>query len=337
MCFNYTIFKEVFMSKIFLFTFFILSVVSVFAQDVQTTPTPQPTPASIETIISKATEQKLNYSRTFRDLLATETKTFESFDKNGELDDQMKVESNFFVYQSSKNEKDSYELRNVTRVDDKLVPDSQARADRFLGELQKAKTTEKELDKIQDESFRYDKSLRIIGFTLFEAITLTEVLRPYFNFNLIGMEDYAGRKVYVVGFRQTKKSPHITFNEKKPEGQDFHADFDLNLPGSLKKTDKFLQGKLWIDAETFQLIREERQIAVQTPTPFIVQESVFEYEPSQYEIFVPKKIIFTDYRVKKGSDKNNFTTLKAAQVTFDYSEFKRTNVDIEVLDDDGSQ
>jgi hypothetical protein len=48
--------------------------------------------------------------------LAVETKTFEKYDKNGELKDETVIESNFFVYQSSKDEKTSAELRNVIKA-----------------------------------------------------------------------------------------------------------------------------------------------------------------------------------------------------------------------------
>jgi len=324
------------MSKIFLLAFFILSSISVFSQDAQPTPSPQPSPASLETILNEAAKQSLTYRETFKDLLATETKTFEKYKKDGNADNQTKVESNFLVYQSSKNGQTA-ELRNVVKVNDKPIPEGQERANRFLGELQKEKTAEKELEKIQDESSRYDKSVRISGFTLFEAITLAENLRPNFEFNLGGTENYQGKNVYVIDYRQTKKTPFITVNEKGSNEQGLKADYDVNLPGSLKKADKFLQGKLWIDAQTFQLLREERKIVVNAATPIVAQEMIFEYEPSQYEIYVPKKIVFTEYSFKKGSDKNNFTTVKNSQMTFDYSEFKRTNVDIEILDDDGSQ
>ncbi|MEO6590255.1 MAG: hypothetical protein ABIP06_13230 [Pyrinomonadaceae bacterium] len=327
------------MLKKLLFVFFVLSAVSAFAQDVQTTPqpTPQPTPPTLDTILNKAAEQSENYRETFRDLLAVETKSFESYDKNGGIDESSEVESNFFVYQSSKDGKTSTELRNVIKVDGKLVPDSQARADRFLGELQKTKTVEKELEKIQDESLRYDENFVIYGMTLYQAIPLFQDIRSFFEFKLAGTENYQGRDVYVVSYRQTRKSPSITIDEKKSKVPGIKVDFELNLPGSLKKTEKFLQGKLLIDAETFQLLREEREIAVQMPTPLVAQKTVFEYVPSKYEIYVPKRITFTDYNFKKGSNKNNFTTSRAAQITFNYSEFKRTNVDIEILDDDGSQ
>ena len=324
------------MSKKILFVIFILSALSAFAQDTQTMPSPKPTPPSLDTILNEAAKQTENYRETFRDLLATETKTFERYEKNGDLDDRTKVESNFFVYQSSKDGKTSSELRNVVKVDDELVPDSQARADRFLGELQKTKTVEKELEKIQDESLRYDKNFIISGLTLYEAIPLAENMRPFFEFNLAGAENYRGREAYVVSYRQTRKSPFITIDEKRSKEPGLKADFDLNLPGSLKKKDKFLQGKLWIDAQTFQILREEREIVVQASSPLVMQKAVFEYEPSKFEIFVPKKIIFTDYDVKKGASKNDLIPYKFAQVIFDYSEFKKTDVEIEILDDDGN-
>jgi hypothetical protein len=245
------------LSKLLIVIFILSAAVFVFAQDA---PVVSPSPASInlDTILNEAARQSVRYRETFRDLLATEIKTFERFENDGDLKNRTKIESNFFVYQSSKDGKTSSELRNVVKVDDKPVPDSQARADRFLGELQKAKTVAKELEKIQDESLRYDKSFAIYGLTLFEAIALAENMRPYFDFNLLGTENYMGREVYVVAYRQMKKSPFITINEKKSDAAALRADFDVSLPGSLKKTDKILRGKLWIDAQTFQLAREER-------------------------------------------------------------------------------
>jgi hypothetical protein len=301
-------------------------------------PTPQilpqmsPTPANLETILAEAAKQTGKYRETFNDLLATETKAFEKFGKNGEPKDRKTIESNFFVYQSSKDGKTSSELRNVIKVDDELVPESQARADRFLAELQKTTTVEKELEKIQDEGLRYDKTFKISGLTLYEAVALSDNLRSVFDFKLLGTETYQDREVYVVSYQQTRKSPFITVNEKKSKEQGLKVDFDANLPGSLKKTDAFLRGKLWIDAQTFQIWREERQLAVQTAHPIVAQEIVFEYQPSEYEILVPKKIVFTENNIKKAGD-NEFAATKNTRVSFDYSKFRKTNVDVQIIDE----
>jgi hypothetical protein len=318
-------------------------IVSAAAAISAQTPSPKPaapaTPqaptavVSLETILAEAEKQVANYQETFKDLLAVETKTFEKYDKNGELKDETVIESNFFVYQSSKDEKTSTELRNVIKADRKLVPDSQARADRFLEELQKTKTVEKELEEIQDEGLRYDKTLKISGFTLFEAIALASNLRPFFDFKLLGSENYQGREVYLVSYQQTRKSPFITVNEKESKEKGIKADIDAGLPGALKKADKFLRGKLWIDRETFQIWREERQLTVQTGAPIVAQETVFEYAPSEFGILVPKKITFIDNSVKKISKSDEFAAVKNARVVFDYTKFRKTNVEVQIIDD----
>lgn len=316
----------------------ILTAAAAFAQTPMPTaqPSPQISPApvvSLETILTEAEKQTANYRETFKDLLAVETKTFEKYGKNGDLKDETVIESNFFVYQSSKDEKTSSELRNVVKVNEKLVPDSQARADRFLAELQKTTTVERELEKIQDEGLRYDKTIEISGLTLYEAIALLNNLRPVFDFKLLGTENYQSREVYVVSYQQTKKSPFITINEKKSKEQGIKADFDVSLPGSLKKTDTFLRGKLWIDAQTFQIWREERQLVVQTAAPIVAQEIIFEYAPSEYGILVPKKITFTENNIKKTDSNNGFNAIKFTRVNFDYSKFRKTNVDVQIVDE----
>lgn len=296
---------------------------------------PAPSPANLETILTEAEKQIVNYQQTFKDLLAVETKTFEDYDKNGEIDERAVIEANFYVYQSSKDAKSSSELRNIVKVNDKLIPDSQERANRFFAELEKTKTLEKELEKIQDEGQRYDRTLKVYGFTLYQGITLANNLRPFFDFKLVSTEDYQGRAVYVVSYQQTRKSPYIAINEKSPNKEGgVYADYDIRLPGDLKKANKFLRGKLWIDAETFQLWREEQQIIVQSGnTPLVAQESTFEYAPSEFEILVPRKITFIDSDIKKISKTENFESRKNARMTFDYSKFRKTNVDVQIIEE----
>lgn len=301
-----------------------------------TTPSPMvaPAPVTLDVILNEATKQVAVYRETFRDLLATETKTFENYGKDGELDDSSSVESIFLVYQSAKDNNASAELRNVVKVDNKLIPNSEARSDRFLAELQKASTTQKELEKVEKESLRYDDTLKISGFTLYEAITLSENLRPVFDFKSEGTEMIDGSETYVVSYRQTKKSPYITVNEKSADFKGGNADFDADIPGALKKTDKFLVGKLWIDKQTYQIRREQRQLVIQTPTPIIANETMFEYAPSEFGILVPKRISFIENDIRRISKSENYEALRDLIVNFEYSKFRKTNVDVKILDDD---
>ncbi|MCY7346483.1 MAG: hypothetical protein LH614_09730 [Pyrinomonadaceae bacterium] len=299
-------------------------------------PIPQiaPTPVDLEMVLTEAEKQTAFYQETFKDLLATEIKTFEKYDKTGDLDERTVIESNFLVYQSSENANRILELRNVLKVDDKLIPDSRSRADRFLGELAKKKTFDKELEKLESEGLRYDRTVRISNLTLYEAITLAKNLRPFFDFKLVSTENYDGSEVFVVSYQQTRKSPFITIDEKESNEPGVTADFDISLPGALKKSDKFLRGKLWIDAKTFQIRREERLITVQSnSTPLVAQESVFEYAPSEFGILVPKKITFTDNNLRKISKDKEYSAVKNTKVIFDYSKFKKTSVEVNIIDE----
>jgi hypothetical protein len=233
-------------------------------------------------------------------------------------------------------------LRNVVRVDGKEVPNSQKRSDLFFAELEKTSTVESELEKIQKESSRYDKTLEITRLTLDEGVALSENLRPFFDFKLAGTENYQGAEVYVINYQQTKKSPYITLNENaapddKTSGADGggggqRLDFSFELPGALKGAPGMLRGKMWIDAKTFQIWREERELTVQAGEPLVVLKTTFDYQSSEYGILVPKQILLTSNTIRKAS--NQFVAVKDMNVIFDYSRFRKTNVDIKILDDD---
>ena len=288
-------------------------------------------PPTIEIILTESGKQTTNYREAFKNLLAIETKTFEQFGKNGEVKEKKTVESNFLVYQSSKDAKVSSELRSVTKVDGKPVSDSVERSNRFFAELAKATTLKSELEKIQKEGNRYDKTIEVIGLTLYEAVILSDNLRPFFDFKLLSSENYQGNDVFVIGYTQTKKSPFISFNEDNKNSKDLTLNFELDLPKSLRKTDAFLNGKLWIDAKTYQIRREERILTIQTANPINIMESTFEYQPSNFEIFVTKQISVLVNKLKE-KDKKYIVT-KETKVSFDYSEFKKSETDVKIIDD----
>ncbi len=290
-------------------------------------------PPNLETIISEAQKQTEFYKETFRNLLAEETKLFEEFDKNGNPDERTAVKSTFLVYQSGRNAKVTTELRNVVEVDGKLVPNSQKRSDEFLAELEKTATLEKELNKIQREGAKYDKTIEVYGLTLNQAIVLNPNMRPFFEYKLLGAENYQGNDVYVISYQQTKKSPFNVVNGKRSDSNEANLYFSIDIPGSLKNNDTFLRGKLWIDAKNFQLRREEQELTVNTPAPLALLTAGLEYQSSNYGILVPKTISLTTYELKKQKSDGNFVPIKDTSVNFDYSKFRQTNVEVQILDD----
>lgn len=317
--------------KILCLLFLIVSACSAFAQ--QTPPAPA-ADLALDQILAEAAKQTAVYREEFKNLLADERKTFERYNKDGELRATNVVESNLLIYQSPKNQNVASELRNVTKVDGKLIPDSQKRSDEFFGELEKTRTLESELEKIQREGSRYDKTLEITGFTLTEGLVLAENLRPLFEFQLNGRENYNGREVYSISFRQTRPSPYISINGRGASGGNASLNLDnFDLPGALKKSDVLLRGKLLIDASNFQLWREEREVTVQSAAPVVVLETTFDYQPSEYGILVPKQIAWTAYSVKRNSGENRFYSVKESRVVFDYSRFRKSNVEVIITEE----
>lgn len=304
----------------------------------QTTPTPVPvqtTPVSLDNILSETQKQSENYRETFRNLLADELKTFEEFDKKGEAERKTTVRSSFLVYQSGKNQTATAELRNVLEVNGKLIPDSQKRGEEFLAELDKQQTLESQLQKLQKESSKFDKTWEVYGLTLNQAVALAPNLRSAFDFQLVGTEAYDGGEVYVVSYQQKSKNSFITVNEKERETapNELSVNFNLSIPGELKKSDILLRGKLWIDAKTFQIRREERELVARAADPVMLLSSVFEYQTSEFGILVPKTISMTIYNAKKEKG-DRFNSLKDSIISFEYSKFRQTNVEVRILDDE---
>jgi hypothetical protein len=286
---------------------------------------------SLETILSETEKQTMAYQAAFRDLLANETKTFEDYDNSEQVRKQSLVEADFLVYQSSKNPKLSFEMRNVTRVDSKPIPNSQANSDQFFAELSKSETLKSELEKIQRASSKYDKTFDVSGLTLYEGIVLSGNLRPYFEFNLLGNETLDGNQVYLVGYRQIKQSPFIMINQKEAGFDNPTLEFQVDIPGDLRKNEIFVRGKLWIDAKTFQIWREERELIVKSEEPVVVLKTDFEYQPSRFEILVPRRVTLLSNQLRKKDGRYN--AVKDTRITFDYSNFRKTETDVKILDD----
>jgi hypothetical protein len=318
-------------------TIFLIGAVNILAQTPVLKPNPAPVVSQsplppLSKILEETLKQSENYRETFKNLLADELKTFEEFDKKGNSDKKSTVKSSFLVYQSGRNAKTTAELRNVLEVNGKLIPDSQKRGEEFLAELDKQTTLESELKKLEKESSKYDNSWTVYGLTLNEAVSLAPNLRPNFDFKLLGTENYQGNEVYVVSYQQTKITPNITVDNKNLSPDQFYLSFGLDLPGSLKKEGVFLRGKLWIDAKTFQIWREEQELTAQIAEPLVILSTIFEYQTSDYGILVPKNIVLTVFNAKK--DGNKYYTVKDTTIGFEYSKFRQTNVDVKILDEE---
>lgn len=324
------------MSKKLLFITIFLSAVSIFAQE---TPQPSPTPVNLETFLAEAEKQTALYKENFNNLLAEETKIFDDYDKRGKIDKRRRIESNFLVYQSVKIPGKAVEYRNVVKVDGKPVGNIESRAREFFEQVLSSETAEKELERIEKESTRFDKNLEISGLTLNQAPVLAEHIRPVLDFKLVGEDTIEGREVFIFSYRQTISSPYIVFNDSKAQPDKLFIAYEYDMPGSLKEARVFLRGKLWIDRETFQVLREQRELALQPenqPEPVNLIETNFEYQISDLGVLTPKKITLTDYKIKVKNKGKDISVVKDNQATFEYSKFTKSNVEVKSGEVDAS-
>lgn len=326
------------MSKTLLLIIFIFSVFSAFSQTAEILPVPSPSPVSLETILAEAEKQTVIYKNNFNNLLAEEIKTFEDFDKNGEIKKTRRIESNFLVYQSVKLPQVNTEYRNVTKVDGKPIGNAEKRAEDFFKDVLSSSSAEKELEKIQRESSRYDTNLEIKGLTLHQSPVLAGHIRAGLNFSLTGEETLENRGVYVIDYIQINKIPYVVFDNSKTTPGKLFLRYSLDLPRQLRKTEPFLSGRLWIDKETFQVLAEQRNVSVRPENnadPVTVMAMSFNYQLSELGVITPKKIVLTDYNIRTGKDE--FSVSKNNMATFEYTRFTLSDVEVQSGEVDASR
>ena len=276
-------------------------------------------------ILEKADQQRQIYEETFKNIFAEERKTFQTFDKNGGLKQMQQVESNFLVYQSNKNAEVITEYRNVTKFDGKKLLPDETNSEKFFKDLLQSNSVNEELTKIKFQSSKYDGDLMVSDLTLRQTPVLAEHIRPYFDFKIIGFEN----NQYLIQYQQIRKSPFVLVNDSESTETRLTMDFGVALPKSFRETNARVRGKLWIDAKTFQICREERELTIQpenTPNPLVVFQVDFEFGKENLAIMVPKKITLVSYLLKL--QKKNLIAVKDAELNFEYSDFSSLDVNV---------
>jgi hypothetical protein len=279
---------------------------------------------TVDEIVRRAAEQTSVYVEAFKNLLSEETKTFEIYGRDGDVKKRRVVRSTFIVYQLSKDSDKIIEYRNVISVDGKTLGQTDARAQEFFEKLVKVETSAKELERIETESQRYDEELYISNLTLFQSIALADNLRKDFVFTLTGKDNIDGNEVYVVEYRQSRASPNITIGGASNGMSGLNYDVDLK---GLKDVNERLNGKFWIDTQTFQVVREFRVLSIQPPdfeTRVPVSENRFEFQKSEFGIMTPSRISHLQFDI----DKKKRASVKDVQVVFEYEKFTKPDVDV---------
>lgn len=261
----------------------------------------------------------------FRDLLAEERKTFEFYGSNGRVRKTRVVESNFIVYELG-DEGKAAEYRHVLRVDGKPVEKADLRSEEFFEKLTKLGSSRKELEKLQEESTRFDEGMRINGFTLFQAVALSPKVRGAMAFRQTEDEAIGGRAVVRLDYEQTAESPFITVNRGPTSGEEAVVSFEID-DNSREAFNERLRGSIWVDAESKRVIREVRELTVR-PAGFVravlISRVVLEYQPSEFGINTPARITHEFFTLKRKQQESELDV----RAVFEYTRFSRPDVDV---------
>lgn len=276
---------------------------------------------AVSDIVDRAAARQAVYIGEFSNLISQENKTFEIYDKKGSIKKRRTVDSTFLVYRLSRDEKRVAEFRNVVSVDGTPLQDIDSRAEKLFESISKIESSRLELEKLQDESLRYDEELYITDLTLFQAVALAHNMRPYFEFRFERKDVADSIDVYVLSYRQTRESPYIFFDQKNQPAEGLSIFYDVGRAG--RKSEPRLSGELWIDARTFDIRREIRTLTLRPIQK--IAETEFKYQDSDFGIFTPKQIVHTQFRV----DAKSSAAAKDVVVTFTYGKFTKPAVEVQ--------
>ena len=255
------------------------------------------------------------YEKTFRNLVAEETKTIEVYGASGEVEKRRQIVSDLLVYYSSRDGREATtEYRDARSVDGKAVEKRSERALKLLANASKAASLEKELETINRETERYEFSRHLRGSTIGQG-GLPKRRREAFQFESVAREQIAGHDVVVLDYRQTAPIPGYESR--------------LPVPKELGKPSILARGRLWIDAQTGELWRDVWELVVPhaaTPEPLVMIHAERAFGPSRFGILVPERIV-VDWLMRFSYPKTGRPSFALSErTTFTYGAFKRFDV-----------
>ena len=311
------------------FLFLLLSVLLVHSPNVSAQT--DFSPAELDKLFDKAEQETGVYSRKFKNLSAEEQKTIRYFRKDNSVDETREIKSVFIVYESARG--GVGEFRNVVRFNGKNVQPSDRKIANFFERLAKSDSDAEEYKRIRDEGVRYDGRLIAWGMTLRQDSPFG-ARRPFFDFKFVETEKNGGRDVVGIEYAQTKPTVLIAANPTDAEQAAQTSDsweYNTFVSDAFRPTNPRMNGKIWLDAETAQIWRNEFKIVLNPANlsnPVVSAEFVYEYQPSDFKILVPKKFQMINYEINGKNDKK-LRVSKSGEMIFEYSKFSEAKIEIQ--------
>jgi hypothetical protein len=281
--------------------------------------------SELKTFLITATEKTSEYSNVFKNLTAEEIKIFETFDKDGKTKSRKKILSDLIVYEPEMGEGKLGEFRNVREVDGRKIKNSDKRTVKVFAGLAEAKSFEEELKKLNKESSRYDENLSVYGLTLTQFVPLASSLISSFKFEEIGRENIEGKEALVIKFQQTSVNPNINLK--------------INAPDCFEISNTFYRGTVWLDLKNHRILRLFTELTAESAKftePFVTLRQEYYYQPSDFEIYLPRKIVSENFTPQTDKDvKLLLKTGKAkllpqlqTRLIMEYKNFSKFNVTV---------
>lgn len=275
-------------------------------------------PDSLAGWLAVARQNVLAYNQIFRDLTATETRTTELFERDGQADGKRVTVADLIVYQSRFDEKVIHECRLFTSIDGKPVNTSEKALLNFFARAAKAQSPEQERRLFHERNTEHFFHFYRFNRTISPAWMLEHAeWEARFDFTIAGREQWQGHETLILAYRQKETTP---LDERELIRRMVGGDFKNAL--------RRWRGRIRLDATSGHIWRLEQESALEyadTPTPLVVLREVMDFTPSEYGIHVPKRFVadfnFHSWRAKDGARK----LALRCRFTDEYSVFRRFN------------
>jgi VWFA-related protein len=272
--------------------------------------------ASEQALLNRASREVEHYIEAFADLTADETRSMQSFDEHGFAEKLRSMQSALVIYRLRNDPKRVIESREVIAIDGHEVKGHAARATKLWSQVAEARSPQQEIGRIKADSERYDIGLEGTGLTLFEGLPLRARCAGDFTFRDVRHEIANGRPVRVFAYQQVRPCDVISYHFDLPPQ---FAGFPLVHAGELK-----------LDAETGQVLREERNVYVGSPgkKPPRAAHIVLAYGESPLGILVPKTIEVETFVPRLSVSMTYGPFLPYARTVESYGPFSRFEVSV---------
>jgi VWFA-related protein len=270
--------------------------------------------ASEQAFLHLASREVEHYIQAFADLTADEVRVMRSFDEHGFAAKERIIQSVLVIYRLRNDKKSVAEFREVISVDGHEVKEHGTRAAKLWRELAEAHSPEEEVKRIRSDSERYDIGINETGFTLYEGLPLRSQCEGDFGFHEVRREMANGHPVRVFAYRQIHPCSIVAYH--------------FLLPDQFADAPLLDTGEMALDAETGQVVREERNVYVGNSGKHLprVAHLAMDYAESRFGIRVPKKIVIETFLPGNAIDRTSFDFRLHARMVQTYGPFSRFEV-----------